>query len=469
MRFTSVIPRLITTMLAAAAAARGSAPASTSTTWTMPAATATSRIAAGPASASAQTGAGVPGSRSKTVTPPKRESEMWRGVRPIHRPTSACPTSWSTSEVMSPPAAMIPVATYETRPRPGAAAGNTASANVHVVSPMASRHEMSGRTAMASVETPPAARNAPMRGRGAGRTTDDAIAERSGGQRVHRGRQVFGADPDVGHRQHRRMMRPHEQRMSDVGVRHLLVDGLAQEPLLGQTEGGLQRLERFEHVRKIAAPELEQRADLGDHHVRVDERVAGVESDRLTARGPADEAPHRAYRERFQALDQVAGIDPRAGDLEAERMSADHDGEVRPSFDGLSGTAYVGHEPGLTVDQLTAGNDDDCGVRVLGCDPQHGQKELGRAAAIGGLQDAADARELAELGVVVCTVITGDDGEELVRLDQTRGPVESLTEQDVARRRGNPRLAQSAIVWAAHGAMLGTAGENDAPEVVCHH
>ena len=150
-------------------------------------------------------------------------------------------------------------------------------------------------------------------------------------------------------------------------------------------------------------------------------------------------------------------------------MSADHDDEVRPSFDGLSGTAHVGHEPGLTVDQLTAGDDDDRGVRILGRDPEHGQKELGRAAAIGGLQDAADARELAELGVVVCTVIAGDDGEELVGLDQTCGPVESLTEQDVARRRGNPRLAQSAIVWAAHGAMLGTAGEDDAPEVVCHH
>jgi len=150
-------------------------------------------------------------------------------------------------------------------------------------------------------------------------------------------------------------------------------------------------------------------------------------------------------------------------------MSADHDDEVRPSFDGLSGTAHVGHEPGLTVDQLTAGDDDDRRVRILGRDPEHGQKELGRAAAIGGLQDAADARELAELGVVVCTVIAGDDGEELVGLDQTCGPVESLTEQDVARRRGNPRLAQSAIVWAAHGAMLGTAGEDDAPEVVCHH
>src|SRR6266480_4103004 len=98
---------------------------------------------------------------------------------------------------MSPPAATIPVATYATRPRPGAAAGNTASANVHALSPMASRHEMSGRTAIAIVETPPAARNAPMRGRGAGRTTDDAIGARSGGQRVH-GRRVFGADPHVG-------------------------------------------------------------------------------------------------------------------------------------------------------------------------------------------------------------------------------------------------------------------------------
>src|ERR1043166_3624276 len=185
---------------------------------------------------------------------------MWRGVRPIHRPTIACPTSWSTSDVMSPPAATIPVATYAPRPRPGAAAGNTASANVHVLSPMASRHEMSGRTAMASVETPPAARSAPMRGRGAGRTTDDAIGTRSGGHRVHGGRRVFGADPDVGHRQHRRVMRSHEQRMSDVGVRHLLVDALAKQPLLGHTEGALQRLQRPEHARKIAAPELEQRA-----------------------------------------------------------------------------------------------------------------------------------------------------------------------------------------------------------------
>src|SRR2546422_45372 len=167
MRFTSVIPRLITTMLAAAAAARGSAPASTSTTWTMPATT------------------------------------------------------------------------------------------VHALSPMARRHEMSGRTAIAIVETPPAARNAPMRGRGAGRTTDDAIGARSGGQRVHGGRRVFGADPDVGDGQHRRVMRPHEKRMSDVGVRHLLVDGLAQQPLLGHAEGGLQRLERLEHVRKIPVPELE--------------------------------------------------------------------------------------------------------------------------------------------------------------------------------------------------------------------
>src|SRR2546429_435056 len=161
MRFTSVIPRLITTMLAAAAAARGSAPAAARTPWAMPATT------------------------------------------------------------------------------------------------MASRHEMSGRTAIAIVETPPAARNAPMRGRGAGRTTDDAIGARSGGQRVHGGRRVFGADPHVGDGQHRRVMRPHEQRMSDVGVRHLLVDGLAQQPLLGHAEGGLQRLERLEHVRKITVPELE--------------------------------------------------------------------------------------------------------------------------------------------------------------------------------------------------------------------
>jgi len=66
-------------------------------------------------------------------------------------------------------------------------------------------------------------------------------------------------------------------------------------------------------------------------------------------------------------------------------------------------------------------DDDDRRVRILGRDPEHGQKELWRAAAIGGLQDAADARELAELGVVVCTVIAGDDGEELVGLDQTCG------------------------------------------------
>src|SRR3989475_7277975 len=121
---------------------------------------------------------------------------------------------------MSPPATTIPVATYATRPRPGAAAGKTASANVHAQSPMASRHEMSGRTAMASVETPPAARNAPMRGRGAGRTTDDAIGARSGGQRVHAGRRAFGADPDVGDRPHPPGMRPPEQRMGEFAERH---------------------------------------------------------------------------------------------------------------------------------------------------------------------------------------------------------------------------------------------------------
>src|SRR5213593_1103489 len=168
------------------------------------------RFATGPASASEHVWSGVSGSRSNTVTPPNSESEMCRGVRPIHRPTIAWPTSWNISDIMSATEVTRPAAQYTARPRPGAAAGNTASANVHAVRPTARRHEMSGRTARASVETPAAARSAPPRGRGTGRTTD-AIDVRSGGEGVHRGHRIFRTDPDVRDGQHRRVVRADEQ------------------------------------------------------------------------------------------------------------------------------------------------------------------------------------------------------------------------------------------------------------------
>src|SRR3989442_8164271 len=116
-------------------------------------------------------------------------------------------------------AATSPVAQYAAMLRPGAAAGNTESANVHALRPMARRQEMSGRTAMASVATPPAARSGPMRGRAARRTTDDAIDVRSGSEGVHGEHGVFRADPHVGHGQHRGVLRAHEEGVGDVGVR----------------------------------------------------------------------------------------------------------------------------------------------------------------------------------------------------------------------------------------------------------
>src|SRR5438034_10960525 len=87
MRFTSVIPRLITTMLAAAAAARGSAPASTSTTWTMPATTATSRFArAGPRARPGRTGRARRAVADRHA-PQQRERDGARGG--AHRPADA--------------------------------------------------------------------------------------------------------------------------------------------------------------------------------------------------------------------------------------------------------------------------------------------------------------------------------------------------------------------------------------------
>src|SRR5262249_34664674 len=99
----------------------------------------------------------------------------------------------------------------------------------------------------------------------------------------------------------------------------------------------------------------------------------------------------------------------------------------------------------------------------------HRQEELGCTAPIRGLQDAADSGQLAELRVVVCAVIAGEHGAEPVGFDEAPGPIERLTEQDVTFRRGDSCSTQSPGVWAAHGAVLGTAGEDDAPEVVCHH
>ncbi|PYN96685.1 MAG: hypothetical protein DMD91_20280 [Candidatus Rokuibacteriota bacterium] len=80
-------------------------------------------MAASAASATWQAARGVSGSRSKTVTPPNSESEMWRGTRPTHRPNQAWPISWSASERTRIVPVTMPAAQYSTAPRPGAAAG----------------------------------------------------------------------------------------------------------------------------------------------------------------------------------------------------------------------------------------------------------------------------------------------------------------------------------------------------------
>ena len=91
-----------------------------------------------------QVARGVSGSRSKTVTPPNSESEMWRGPRPTHRPNQAWPISWSASERTKIVPVTMPAPQYSTAPRPGAAAGRIVSANVHAASPTARRHECPG-------------------------------------------------------------------------------------------------------------------------------------------------------------------------------------------------------------------------------------------------------------------------------------------------------------------------------------
>ena len=150
-------------------------------------------------------------------------------------------------------------------------------------------------------------------------------------------------------------------------------------------------------------------------------------------------------------------------------MGANHDDEVGAPGDRLSGAADVGHEPRLTVDELIARNDDDRGVRILVEDPQHGQEQLGRAPAIGGLPDAAHAGKIAQLGVVVCAVVSSQNGVEPVGLDETGGPVEGLAEQNVPRGRRSAWPAKPTVVRAAALSMLSTTGENDAPEMIACH